>query len=126
MIDASTPPQFDPQLRAVTDLNRKMRTVEDRLAEISERVSFSTDSLNKKEKEIEDALTAILRTVSVLQKEVTVIKTEIIQMRKEVSRAATTDKVAELEGYISMIDPMKFVTRDEVKKMILKGEAGER
>jgi len=122
MIDASAP-QFDPQMRAVSDLSRKMRSVEDRLAELSERVAFSIDSLNKKEKEVEDALTAVLRTTSALQKDVTIIKTEIAHMRKEVSRAATTEKVGEIEGYLSLIDPMKFVTRDEVKKMI-KGELG--
>jgi predicted nucleic acid-binding Zn-ribbon protein len=118
MFDAGAPPQFDPQLKAMGDLGRKVRTVEDRINELTERMSFTSDSLNKKEKEMEDAIATMLRTVSSLQKDVTVLKTELGQMRKEIQKAAPSDKVAELEGYINMIDPMKFVTRDEVKKLI--------
>lgn len=123
MFDPSAaPPQFDPQIRAISDLTRKLRIVEDRMGEVAERVTVTTDSLSKKGRELEEAVTTLLRTLSAVQKDVTVIKTELAQVRKEIGRAATTDKVAELEGYISMIDPMKFVTRDEVKRMIASAE----
>jgi hypothetical protein len=118
VLDPGPPPQFDPQARIMGDLGRRIRAVEDRMNEISERSVVTADTVNKKTKEMDEVMGTVVRTVSALQKDVNVLKMELAQLRKEISRAATTNKVDELEGYINMIDPMKFVTRDEVKRMI--------
>jgi septal ring factor EnvC (AmiA/AmiB activator) len=117
MFDASAPPQLGSS-NYMGDIGRKIRAIEDQLNAISERSVFTADSLTKQVKEVEEVVNAIARTVSGLQKDITVLKTEIAQMRKEISKAATVAKVRELEGYINLIDPMKFVTRDEVRRMI--------
>ncbi len=118
MFDPNAPLQFDSSSHYRGDIGRKIRAIEDQLNAISERSVFTSDSLTKKSKEIEEIVGSLARTVTALQRDITVLKTELAQMRKEISKAATMAKVGELEGYINMIDPMKFVTKDEVRKMI--------
>lgn len=104
------------------DASRRLRNVEDRLQSVWERAETTAATVSKKTKEHDDALQAIGRTQDSIKIELAAIKKELSAIRKELGRFAPSDKLAEIEAYLAYIDPMKFVTREEVRRLIKEQE----
>lgn len=102
------------------DVGRRLRNVEERLQSVWERTEATAATVAKKTKEHEDVLKELAKAQESVKGELTAIKGELSDIRRELGRFAPSEKLAELEGYLSFIDPMKFVTREEVRKLILE------
>lgn len=100
------------------DASRRLRNVEDRLQSVWERAEATAATVAKKTKEHDNALLGLAKTQESIKSELAAIKKELSGIRRELGRFAGSDKLAEIEAYLSYIDPMKFVTRDEVRKLI--------
>lgn len=109
-----------------SDINRRLRNVEDRLQSVWERVETTAALVSKKTKEHEDVLAALGRVQESAKGELAAIKTELSGIRRELGRFASAEKVAEIEGYLGFIDPMKFVTREEVRNIINEGSSSRK
>lgn len=110
---------FQPDVQtSIVDLTRRLRAVEDRLEEIGQKADIVNDTIGKRTQAHEEGIMTALRSVGALQQDMAGLKKEIKEIRRELLRSASVEKVQELEGYISMINPMKFVTHDEVNKML--------
>lgn len=104
------------------DTSRRLRNVEDRLQSVWERAEATAATVSKKTKEHDDALVALAKSNESIKGELIAIKRELSAIRKELGRFAPADKLAEIEAYLAYIDPMKFVTREEVRKLIAEKE----
>jgi len=110
---------FQPDAQStLADMSRRLRAVEDRLEDIGQKADIVNDTIGKRTQAHEEGIMTALRTLGTLQQDMTELKKEIKEIRRELLRSASVEKVQELEGYISMINPMKFVTHDEVNKML--------
>ena len=108
-------------LLQIGELGRRMRTIEDMVSDLSTRVGTMNEHLIKKEKSHDSSVTGAIHIVNALKKEMDDLQNDVREMRRHLSHTALAAKVKEIDSYISMIDPTKFVTRDELDKM-LKGK----
>ncbi len=110
----------NPITAKFNEMTRRIRNLEDKLSSFEDKLEMVDKSGNMKLDSHENAIVAMVKHVKGLQSESKMVKRELKALRKEVMQAAPIAKIKELEGYINMIDPMKFVTRDEVKHIIEK------
>ena len=100
------------------EVNRRVRTVEDMVSDLSSRVATVNEHLLQKEKSHDSSVNNAMYVVGSLQKEVEELRNEVKEIKKHLARTALSSKVKELESYIGLLDPAQFVTRDELKKII--------
>lgn len=100
------------------DASRRLSNVEDRLQSVWERAETTAATVAKKTKEHDDVLIRLEKTQESIKSELLAIKKELSDIRRELGRFASSEKLAEIEAYLAYIDPMKFVTREEVRKLI--------
>jgi len=106
------------------EINRRVRTVEDMVADLSSRVATVNEHLLQKEKSHDSSVTSAMHIVGSLQKEMEDMRNEVKEIRKHLAHTALASKVKELESYIGLIDPAQFVTREELKKMLGESSGG--
>ena len=102
----------------LNNLNGRMRLLEERFMQLRENLELLNENLMEERKDVLKRVKNIDNEIKNLKKENLELTNTINHIIKEVGLFARKDSVRVLEKYISMWDPLKFTTEDDVKKII--------
>ena len=114
--------------QVIVDLNNRVRTLENKYNLLGERLLIVNQNMIEEYKRL-------LREMKVLNEDLREIKQEMFltqdTMRnvvKEMELFAKKEQIKVLERYIELLNPMRFVTEEEVEKIVRehKGTAGKK
>lgn len=107
--------------RILSDLNnltRRLRLVEERLLDLRKKVDMVEENSTSEDKELHIQNKATNAEVSETKKNVSEMKDKMNIMIKELQNSAKLTDVQVLEKYISMWEPIDYVTYESVEKTV--------
>jgi len=108
----------------VSDLSRRLRISEERYTTIRNRIQVMDQNMLLHNKKQTADIKTIDSDINDLKKEINDLNEKINLIIKELNDSAKKEDIEVLQKYINLWDPMNFVTRKEVEKLIkeLKNE----
>jgi hypothetical protein len=111
-------PNFNDINTNVANLSRRLRIIEERQVSARERLNVTDSNMLASSKKLRDEMKASIEQVKDVWKEVESIKSDIKLIIKDLQTCAKAQDVKVLERYVQMWEPIKYVSRDEVSRMI--------
>lgn len=109
---------FNRVLGIVSDLSRRVRTLEERLRASRERLDIVDDSvhdtLQRVNDEVLDVKNELLEVNNVLEE----FRKTLQQVIKQLSVFARKSDLLALEKYVDLMDPARYLTKDEIVDLI--------
>jgi uncharacterized protein YhaN len=114
-----------PELAAqVTGLATRLKLAEERYANLAKRNQLTEESLLQFEREFTAELRATLQQVTELRRKVAEIDQKVDAIQGELSGFVRKHEFATVERYLDLWQPMRFLTRDEAKRLIADAQKG--
>jgi len=110
----------------VSNLASRVRLVEERIDTLREHIEIIDDSLVEKHKAVISELREVENSVRSARGDIEELKSLVERLAKRLEELASREEVKILERYVSMWQPMNFVTRTEVAAVVksVLSEAG--
>lgn len=105
-------------LKEISTLSRKTRLNEERNMNLRKKLQMIEHNLLANQKKVITEFKYLNQEITNLKKEISDIKTKISTFAHELSEVAKKEDVAVLERYINIWEPVNFVTRKEVERLI--------
>ena len=102
----------------VSEISRRLRILEERYTNIRNRIQVMDQNMLLHNKKQTTDIKTIDSDISDLKKEINDINEKISLIVKELNDSAKKEDIEVLQKYINLWDPMNFVTRKEVEKLI--------
>ncbi len=102
----------------MSSISRRMRLLEERYTTLRKKTQLSDQNMLGLQKELHRNVTTFSEEMTDLRKEFLELRDTVRIIIKEIKDCAKTDEVKVLENYINLWDPIKFVTRDEVGRIV--------
>ena len=102
----------------LNNLNGRMRLIEERFMQLRENLELLNENLMDGHKDVLKRIKNLDNEIKGLKKENLELTNTTNHIIKEVGLFARKDSVRVLEKYISMWDPLKFTTEEDVKNLI--------
>lgn len=113
-----TGPDVSDLLEQINSLGRRLRLLESRYTDLNRKVQVTeTNMLNVRKRFITETKT-INSDVIEVKKEIEGVKTKMDRVVSELKNFASRDEIDTLKKYIDFWEPVNFVTRNEVEKII--------
>ena len=100
------------------DVNSRVRSLEGKYNLLRDRVLIINNNMIEEYKKVMSELKIIDGEIKEIKSDIFKLKDSIRHLVKETELFARKDDVQFLEKYINLWNPMKFVTEDDVKKLI--------
>lgn len=111
-------PDFSEVKRDVNSLERRLRVLEEGFTNIRRSLQVAEHNMLSKSKTFSTELRTLTSEIDDIKKEITDIKETILILVKDLEGAAKINEVKVLEKYINLWNPIKFVTQNEVERII--------
>jgi predicted RNase H-like nuclease (RuvC/YqgF family) len=111
-------PDFTEVKGDINNLERRLRVLEEGFTNIRRSLQVAEHNMLAKNKTFSTEIRTLTSDVTEIRKEISDIKEKIFMMVKELESAAKINEVKVLEKYINLWNPIKFVTQDEVERII--------
>lgn len=119
-------PKTGPNLEAalsdmageMNNIGRRLRVLEERYTNLRKKTQVTDQNMLAANKRMMTEIHATLSSVDELKKELTEMHEKFSLMVREIKECAKRQDVAVLQKYISFWEPMNFVTRESVSKMV--------
>ncbi len=111
-------PQDAEMLNDLANLTRRLRVMEEQYTNIRRRISVLDENMLSYGKKLKDEVNVVNSDFSELKKAIEEMDDKLILVIRELKRAANKQEVEVLKKYISIWEPLNFVTRSEVEKII--------
>ncbi len=125
--EKGTPPPTQPQqnpaqtiINRINDINSRLRLVEQRINQNRERLSIYDDQLLNLKKEVGKELDSINDSIMELRKSIKNIEDTIQHIIRELESTAKKQDINVIEKYVDMMDPTRYVTKEELKELLGK------
>lgn len=102
----------------LTSVSRRLRVLEERYSNLDRRMQMGEQNMLSNHKTLNTEFKTTASDVSDLKKELDSIKETLKLVIKELKQCAKRDDVKVIEKYIDLWQPVKFVNRNQVEKMI--------
>ena len=102
----------------VSELNTRIRALESRHTLLSEKLLLVNENMIDEYKKLMKEIKAVDQDIKELQGEVSKLKEITHHLVKEIDNFARKEEVKVLEKYINMWNPLKFVTEEDVIKIV--------
>lgn len=106
-------------------LNSRLRLIEDTVENLRSKLQLTSENMLSNDKDIRGDIKVVTSDTDELKMELSDIKERIREMISAIKDYAKKEDVLTLKKYIDLWQPLNFVTRDEVEKLI-KEIIGER
>lgn len=103
---------------AVRDLSRRLRTLEERYTNLQTKLQITEQNMLSRHKHYTLEVKTINMDMTEQKKEIMEIKERILLLIRELRATAKKEEVKVLQKYISLWEPLNFVTRNEVNEII--------
>ncbi|MEM2121409.1 MAG: hypothetical protein QXU20_01985 [Candidatus Woesearchaeota archaeon] len=111
----ATPQNLAPDF---SNISRRVRMLEERYTKIQNRLHLTEENMLEFNKKMSVEIKTITSELDEMKHEINEIKDRILLIVKELKLCAKKDDVNVLKKYIELWEPLKFVTREDVEKMI--------
>lgn len=102
----------------INSLSRRLRLLEEGSANIRNMLQITEENLVSKNKTIGIEIKTLTSDINDLRKEMHELKEKVLMIIRELQSAARKEDVKLLEKYISLWNPVKFVTRGELDYVV--------
>lgn len=102
----------------VTDVSRRLRTLEERNANLQSKIQLTEQNMISRNRHITTEIKTLNSDIGEIKKEINEIKERILSIINELKITAKKEEVRILEKYINLWEPVNFVTRNEVRDII--------
>lgn len=110
--------------QVIVDLNNRIRTLENKYNLLGERLLVVNQNMIEEYKRILREMKIINEDLREMRQETMLTQDAMRNMVKEMELFAKKEQVKVLEKYIDLINPMRFVTTEEVESLIIKKSVG--
>ncbi|MEM4336968.1 MAG: hypothetical protein QXG86_03110 [Candidatus Woesearchaeota archaeon] len=104
----------------INNINRTIKVIEDKYSNLRKKVQLEEENSLSTHKKIFEELKIINSDIIDIKHEIEDIKEKILLIIKELRSSIKVEEFEELKKYIELWEPMNFVTRGEVKKIVEK------
>jgi hypothetical protein len=102
----------------LNNMSRRLRMLEERYASMRKNEELTDHNLLKINKGMQRENTVLTSDLTELRRDFIDLKEKVKLIVKELVDCAKTEDVKVLDRYINLWDPMKFVSKDEVAKIV--------
>jgi len=104
---------------------RRIRAIEQRLSGSERRIAAMEEKIIDEMDDLRRGFEQISLDIKALSENLSQIRSEMLKINKNLDRAAKKSEVKELESLLDLYNPIKskFVTRDEVKRIIEENQS---
>ncbi len=99
-------------------VNRRVRVLEERYNNLRRKSQLTEQNMLATNKKSITDIKALTTEIDDIKKEVDIIKSTIRQVIDELKKTAKREEVKVLSKYINLWEPIKFVTHEEVEKIV--------
>lgn len=111
-------PNFTEIRSDINMLERRFRLLEESIKNLRKSLQVTESNMITKNRTFSTEIKALTSDLDETKSEITEIKEKIISIINELQSYAKLNDVKILEKYLHMWNPVKFVTQDEVEKII--------
>ncbi|MBW3023100.1 hypothetical protein KY308_03275 [Candidatus Woesearchaeota archaeon] len=104
----------------VTNLSRAIKLLEDKSSNLRKKVQVNEENSLAAHKKTFDEMKVIKSDILEIKRDIDDVKDKIRLIIRELKLTSKSEEVQELQKYIEFWEPLNFVTRDEVKKIVQK------
>lgn len=102
----------------VNTLSRTIKLLEDKYYNLRKKVQIDEENSLSQDKKMWNEIKIIKSDVMEIKKEIEDLKDKIRLMVRELKQTAKSEDIKVVKKYLDLWEPVKFVTRNEVQKMI--------
>lgn len=102
----------------INNISRSLKTLEDRYSTLRKAVQVTEQNMLTSNKKVFDSIKIINSDILEIKHGMSDMKEKLAMFAKELSLNATKEEVGILRKYIDFWEPLNFVTRNEVNKII--------
>ncbi|MBW2977663.1 hypothetical protein KY331_02350 [Candidatus Woesearchaeota archaeon] len=111
-------PSIPDVLEQLNDVGTRISLLEDRSTNLSRRTQVTDSNILNLRKRIDDEIKTINSDLVEIRRSVTEMTNKIDLIIKELKTRAGKEDVEVIRKYVDMWEPLNFVTREEVEKLI--------
>jgi len=112
------PKGFDPTASKVNDVAARLKIVEERYTNLTKREQLAEQGMLQFEREFKSELKAFGTRLVDTKRHVGEIRERLDLLEAEMKNAVQKHELRELDAYVEMWQPTRFLTRAEAEKMI--------
>lgn len=102
----------------INDFSSRIRLLEEKFEQLREKLKATDQNLIRRTNELKDMITQNEVTLSEINKSVKEVKETTKHLIKEVGTSAKVQDLKILEKYVDLMDPTRYITRDDAQRMI--------
>ncbi len=106
--------------QVIVDLNNRIRTLENKYSLLGERLLIVNQNMIEEYKRLLHEMKVVNAELRDIRQEVFLTQDTMRNMVKEMELFAKKEQMKVLEKYIDLLNPMRFVTEEEVEKIVLQ------
>ncbi|MCK5789053.1 MAG: hypothetical protein KAH32_08635 [Chlamydiia bacterium] len=111
--------QTDPEIyHQINELSRRLRVAEENYSGLRRKTQLTDQNMLSSNKETKTEIKAINSDLHELKLELKEINEKIAQIAREMPLFAKRNDVKVIQKYVQLIDPMRFVTLNQVKEIV--------
>jgi len=104
--------------RGLRDISRRLRVLEERYSSVRRSLQVNEQNMLKESKKNITEIKAFSSEISEVKKDIRTIGEELKQIIRELKQTVKKDEARVLERYVSLWQPMNYVTHTEMDKRI--------
>ncbi len=102
----------------INNLSRRLRILEERYTNLRKNTQLTDQNILKISKDFQREISAATSDATDLRRDFLDLKDKVRLIVKELVECAKTEEVKVLERYINMWDPVKFITKNDVERIV--------
>ncbi|MBL7054263.1 hypothetical protein ISS05_00730 [Candidatus Woesearchaeota archaeon] len=115
---APVAPDFSEVKGEMNNLERRLKVLEEAFTNIRKGLQVAEQNMLSKNKTSSTDIKTLTSDINEIRKEMLDMKEKILMIVKDLEGAAKINEVKVLEKYINLWNPVKFVTQNEVERII--------
>lgn len=109
---------FKDMAAEVNNVERAIKILEDRVANLRQKEKIDSENMIDTNKKIFSEIKVLNSDLMDVKREIEDIKTKLRLIIKEIKLAAKDEDIARIKKYLELWEPLNFITRKEVEKII--------
>ena len=110
--------------QVIVDLNNRVRTLENKYNLLGERLLIVNQNMIEEYKRLLNEMKILNSDLRDMRQDIFLTQDAMRNTVKEMELFAKKEQVKVLERYIDLLNPMRFVTEDEVENLVIKHHKG--
>jgi hypothetical protein len=111
---------FGEQANQIRDTSRRLRIIEERYSSLRKNIQVNEQNMLSEGKRVSSEIKVINSDISEIKHILNEIKNEMRMIVTEVKESVKKEELKVVEKYVSLWEPINFVTTSEVEKIVLR------